>query len=353
MFASWCPNDAQTPEAVTQALGARTAAIEQLRRQKRTFVRNNGLHWGEEERRVFLSQIPMKRIDELDTPYPPFEKCIAETKEIADKWEEHLRTGYQPDARTRRLGVVVVEEHKLSHVVKENESVFLEDSHGRLFGGVIWGALSEELVSLGENAVKRTIPLRNNIRKEDPGKLVQIGYSSGSCSSTNFDWVQNLTGHSPAAREVGANNDLETSTIFALVWQLVKWRVPPEVHADFETYMEGTNLKGMDGNGQMVEEDVEYIGAQGPQSGNKERSQTKSLRAQAHYVKPPKGKPRKPREVRHVGGLLKGKCTVQVGSNEFVFNDMHLAPPTGVMGQNYSRSENNPQLLRSMRLKFV
>ncbi|KAG6914139.1 hypothetical protein DXG01_002234 [Tephrocybe rancida] len=252
----------------------------------------------------------MKRIDELDTPYPPFEKCVVETKEIVDKWEEHLRTSYQPDARTRRLGVVVVEEHKLSHVIKENESVFLEDSHGRLFGGVIQGALSEEL-------------------------------------------VQNLTGHSPAAREVGANNDLETSTIFALVWQLVKWRVPPEVCADFKTYMEGTNLKGMDGNGQMVEEDVEYVGAQGPRSGNKERSQTKNLRAQAHYIKPPKGKPRKPHEVRHVGGLLKGKCTVQVGSNEFVFNDMHLAPPTGVMGQNYSRSENNPQLLRSTRLKFV
>ena len=84
--------------------------------------------------------------------------------------------------------------------------------------------------------------------------------------------------------------DVAESSAFALVWNMIRQRLPEEVISDFDAFTSAAGIKRMDGNGLMVDEE--------------------------------------------------GRSFYQVAVGEagdFEFHDVELAPPTGVFGENYSR----------------
>ncbi|KAF8809194.1 hypothetical protein BYT27DRAFT_7284279 [Phlegmacium glaucopus] len=134
-----------------------------------------------------------------------------------------------------------------------------------------------------------TAGIRKSIRLEDPGVLVQIGYSAGSRSSPSFDWVKNLLSkkHSP---EEKVAMDVKESSAFALMWNMIRSRLPQEILDDFNKFTTSTNIRRMDANGHMADE-----------------------KGQTFY-------------------------SASIGEDQFDFHDAELAPPSGVFGKNYSRA---------------
>ncbi len=111
-----------------------------------------------------------------------------------------------------------------------------------------------------------------------------MGWSAGSRSSPHFDWVRNITATHLSESEVNTANR-EASSLFALAWQMMQSILPPEIVADFNNFVEAKGVPRMDGNGQ----------------------------------------------------LENGTYEVLIDGSTFTFCNVELAPPGGVICQNYSR----------------
>lgn len=164
-FASWCGQRADLDPRLQNALAKRKESIERLRREKRTLVRESGINWSQERRLAFIDSLPVKVVTALKKEYPPFDHCIADSEEIAAKWREHFRTGYQPDKRLKRLSVHVINSQKLQLDIPEAESCILHSNYGDLVGIVIRNMCgAEDLVKWADSIVEKTVSLRRNIR---------------------------------------------------------------------------------------------------------------------------------------------------------------------------------------------
>ncbi|KAG6915890.1 hypothetical protein DXG01_009392 [Tephrocybe rancida] len=170
------------------------------------------------------------------------------------------------------------------------------------------------------------VPALIAFQKEDTGTLVLAGYSAGARSAPAFGWAQNLQSKSAAGRMAAANDDVQTSVIFALAWQLIRNHAPEMVLNDFEVYFHCNDLKRMDANGQISAEArsskpfVQRIPSSGP-----ERHARLRARAQSHYEGKKKGVPRTQR-VQHSSSEVKGSCALDIGCHAFQFKDAELAP---------------------------
>lgn len=139
---------------------------------------------------------------------------------------------------------------------------------------------------------------------EDPGSLVQIGYSAGSRSSPKFDWVKNVQREGLFAPGTCQERDRQASCAFAYLWNLARNKVPAEVIGDFEAFVKELQIGRMDDRGSMAGDGKGISGNSGTMAG---ASQTT------------------------------GSYTLQSGSRTFTFHNAELAPPTGVMALNYAR----------------
>lgn len=115
---------------------------------------------------------------------------------------------------------------------------------------------------------------------------MQIGWSPGARSRSNFHWVQNLL-RKFSDEEVAKFNKNQCGA-FAFVWNLLIHQLPAEVIADFRGFL-----------------DKELIPSMNPAWKNSTDR--------------------------------KGSYTLPVGDQVHTFHNVELAPPQGVMAENYSR----------------
>jgi hypothetical protein len=157
---------------------------------------------------------------------------------------------------------------------------------------MMWCSRLRELGKASEfvaiNTLLRCTPNVFYLQLEDPGKLVQVGYSAGSRSSPKFDWVKNLLSKRHSAEAIEDMN-IKTSSACAFMWNLVRSRLPAEVVDDFANFITDAELVRMDANSVMMEADG------------------------------------------------KGVYTVNIGEDQFDFHKAELAPLTAVFAENYSR----------------
>ena len=118
--------------------------------------------------------------------------------------------------------------------------------------------------------------------------MVQVGFSAGSRHAPAFDWVRNLRKNIDPAVQEEVNNDI--SAAFALFWNLCRFWLPSTIIADVDNFMQESNIYPMAANS-----------------------------AEKPY------------------GNLNGKYIITVDDTEFEFTDACLAPPAGVVSQNYAR----------------
>lgn len=303
----WCPGN------ITYAMRSFKEAREQERTRKRHFIRDSGLHVSDADRQAFLDAIRTIVVKPLQKPHPPYKKIISESPNIYKKWYKYFARGKQADERLSRLPIHKLDPATLVADIGPEENIRLETPSGDLVGLVIRNFCpSEEATAWADAIVHAQVPFRRNIRvgfstfcnflfthllqKEDTGILMQLGWSAGQRSKRAFHWVRNIT--SKSADTAKLNQD--GADLFAFTWQRMRSVVPTEVIDDFNSFIEDNGLPRMNPDDPLT-------------------------------TLPPleKGSIRNEHPV--------GKYTVTILDDQFEFHSVELAPPGGVLGENYSR----------------
>jgi hypothetical protein len=124
---------------------------------------------------------------------------------------------------------------------------------------------------------------------EDPGKLCQIGYTSGARNNPQLGWARNLL--TKQTETTVSRLMYESSSVFALFWNILRQQLPDEVNLDFEKWLKENDMVRMDTKGSQDTE--------------------------------------------------KGVYTVKYGDDVFEFHGVDMPPPSGVFGTNYTRFVGN------------
>ncbi|KAF8315567.1 hypothetical protein F5887DRAFT_1072859 [Amanita rubescens] len=227
-------------------------------------------------------------IPRLHDPYPPRGHWVADSQLIRSCWEYELQCGRLHDKRTGRHPMHIIDYTRLAINVLPGQDVFIYDAATRALICVVvrnFSCLPDPL-AWADYIVQEAVDYRLPTRLDDPGTMVQVGFSAGSRSAPAFDWVRNLPKNADpeVSREINAN----VSAAFALFWNLCRFWLPDPVIDDIDNFMETTGIYPMDGNSRT--------------------------------------------------GKLDGKYTIVAGDLEFEFTDARLAPPAGVVSQNYARA---------------
>ncbi|KAJ3001058.1 hypothetical protein NUW54_g6677 [Trametes sanguinea] len=132
---------------------------------------------------------------------------------------------------------------------------------------------------------------RRSVRLEDPGRMVQTGYTAGARGAPAFDWVRNLL-HSLEMEYLSedsvAASDYLTSCLFALGWNIIRAILPDAVIGDWVDYLRSNGMPAMDAG----------VGMTG----------------------------------------TTGDYSIRYGDESITFHDAELAPVTGLLNYNYSRA---------------
>lgn len=131
---------------------------------------------------------------------------------------------------------------------------------------------------------------------EDTGTLALLGWSAGQRSKRAFNWVRNVTSKRTDSQVLNKDG----ASLFALAWQRMLSVLPSEVVEDFKQFIGDNGLPRMDPDNPLA-------------------------------TLPPLSKGNAQNE--HPTGTF----SVTIGDDVFEFHNVELAPPSGVVGDNYSR----------------
>ncbi|KAG6820060.1 hypothetical protein H0H93_005900 [Arthromyces matolae] len=306
LVSTWAPSN-DCPENLRSALS--TYRInEKIKRAARTqFLFRTRLYISPGTKHSNLGKIKCITIRKLKESYPPRGAIIADSRTIYNTWYPHFAFGKQADSRMKRLPLAMLDTNQLQLDVKDDESVIIQDEDGKLVAFVMRNFCPDpNLLHWATEQAAGQIPLRRNIRKEDTGKLVLMGYSAGARSKGQFDWVRNITKKMTEEKRHASNAD--GSVLFAVAWQLIKSQFPEEIVDDFNDFVKSIGIRRMD------------WGGAGDKEATKQEDGASVTLMQSSIADG------------------EGTIKVEVGNDEFEFRNVELAPPAGVIGQNYSRA---------------
>ncbi|KAI1784793.1 hypothetical protein LXA43DRAFT_1100986 [Ganoderma leucocontextum] len=243
----------------------------------------------------WVSSLPKYSLNRLDTPYPPLGHFVSESPEIRQKWEKWILEDPQPDPRKARCAIHDLDPSKLQLTIPIDESCVIIDKKDKsIVAVVLRNMVGEEddlqsgFISWAVKTVKDGITGRRSIRLEDPGQMIQAGYSAGARSKPAFHWVRNLLRKEGLTAEFLASADYQTSCLFAVGWNMCRAQLPGEIMDNWVDWLQSNALPRMDAG----------IG---------------------------------------IDGTL-GDYEVPLGDQLVTFHNAELAPPTGLLNQNYARA---------------
>ncbi|PUU73019.1 hypothetical protein B9Z19DRAFT_941258, partial [Tuber borchii] len=223
--------------------------------------------------------------------YPTPNHWVLESEQIRALWAHHLQFGKQPDVRLKRHSLLMLEKSQLALDIPHTESaIILDQDSDEIVAMVYRNFISTQFESILDwinGIIVAGIRRKKSARLEDPGRIVQTGYSAGSQSQPRFDWAKNLLSRA----KTSTKNELEgveymESSVFALFWNMARRIVPSVISDDLETFLSSA-ITRMDAKG-------------------KQRDNT--------------------------------TYTIKYNSNIYEFKQGELAPPVGFMASNYSRA---------------
>lgn len=155
----------ECPVNVAQAYQQSKQTKKKKRVRQRHFIHDTGLNVSDSDRKKKLASIPVRVVEALSHPYPPYKEIISETPEIYTKWYDHFSTGHQADSRIPRLPIHQLDPSSLILDILPNESVRLETPSGDLVGLVIRNFCpNDEAVEWADKEAEKQVPCRRNIR---------------------------------------------------------------------------------------------------------------------------------------------------------------------------------------------
>ncbi|XP_006454211.1 hypothetical protein AGABI2DRAFT_61502 [Agaricus bisporus var. bisporus H97] len=254
-------------------------------------VRQLGLHWSPQKIEDWNNQLPVERLEELKNPYPPPGKFVCEDDNIRQLWHRRIMEAKQADKRLKRCEPLVIDSKELVRTVGVSENLVVRDS---LTGEIVLMVVRQfcrdiDIIAWMEDIVVEAVDICRNIRKEDPGHLTIAGFSAGSRSNPQFHWAKNVI-RKLAPEDVLAFRQRQ-SCAFALFWNMLLKRLPPEILDEWRGWIAREAMPGMN-----------PLFSAGENSGNR------------------------------------GVCEFPVYNGTCKLSSVEYAPPSGVMAQNYARA---------------
>lgn len=290
-------------------LKARNHNTTNLRMKRRRLINQANLNPNAQNKIQFYSTIPVHAVCPLKSPFPPPNLYVCENDAIYDSNMEFVLERSLPDYRKwRKLIFELDDPGQLSFDLGPTEDAVFEDKDGIVAVVLRDACKRNSVVEVMDNAIKKVVDTRNDIRvryffisffnspeflyqMEDGGHLSQMGLSAGSLSRSSLGWVRNVIRQKknlPLHEKINC----EASSAFAILWGLLRTLMPDVIVDDFENFMEDIGPKyRMDGNGKMSNRGDGF-----------------------------------------------GTYEIKFDKNKiFEFKDAQLAPPAGVVSENYCR----------------
>ncbi|KAL7277988.1 hypothetical protein ACG7TL_001801 [Trametes sanguinea] len=245
--------------------------------------------------RAVAESLPRHYLHRLSTPYPPLNEYVAETDRIQDLWSDHFANRPRPDKRRARQAVHLLNPAQLALTIGPEDSCVLVDADDDSIIAVVMRCAAGENTSesapfldWANATIKSGMEDRRSVRKEDPGAMVQTGYTAGSRSAPLFAWVRNLEHKKRLTPERVASSDYASSCLLAVGWNIIRSAFPPVITSDWIDFLCANGLPAMDAG----------------------------VGSASHS----------------------GDYSIQYGDDTITFHDAELAPPTGILNHNYSRA---------------
>ncbi|KAK8015794.1 hypothetical protein PG991_008682 [Apiospora marii] len=255
-----------------------------------------GINWSPAQKQKYLDSIKTVYIKRLETPYPINDFYTAGTQKAQDEWNAYWDGKPLKDPRYnkgQRRGTKTLDFSQLQYVIEQDESVrFVDADTKELVMIVIRNFFPDEAMREAFTKVcLEVVERRRDDRREDPGQLCHFGYTCGSRHQPALRIATcNKRLNTPARREYERRLNYQAQGMASLGWNMLKSRLPDEIIQDYENAIADSGAPRMD-----------------------------MERADKNFSFPFHGK-------------------------SVTFNDLDLAPPSGLCSINYSRfthKENN------------
>ncbi|KAA8892791.1 hypothetical protein FN846DRAFT_1009128 [Sphaerosporella brunnea] len=235
-------------------------ALIDYRWRKLELRRSLGLGWTATQREKFLApeSIPTVSLPMLKKRWPPKDVWLSEAPTTGLLWERHFQEAKLQDKRIERKDVLISSDgDSWQKTIKAGESVIIRDAQtGQIVLVVIRNFCNHQgVLDWAIKIVQAAVNIKKSVRLDDPGKLVMNGYTSGSRNAPSVVWAKNLLQsptrlfESPQELE---SFDFQVSSTYALMWNMARSKLPPEILADIDKFVDGEGVRAvMDGNGTM------------------------------------------------------------------------------------------------------
>ncbi|KAH6873994.1 hypothetical protein BKA70DRAFT_1046794, partial [Coprinopsis sp. MPI-PUGE-AT-0042] len=179
--------------------------------------------------------------------YPPVGQWIAEDAETFRICDPFFRTQPLHDARRfggKRHDVHHLNASLLSLTIPEDLNVILYDADSKKpFASIIRNfSNSAPMLHWMRRIVEEAVGSRRTARKEDPGQLVQLGWTTGARNNPSFDAARNLLRPDEDTTEADKENAFAT----AYFWRRVQLLHPPEVGDSIAAFYRKHNIPRLD-----------------------------------------------------------------------------------------------------------
>jgi hypothetical protein len=253
---------------------------------KKKLVSDLNLGLTPEQHDAILASVPVYYINRLSVIYPLLNTCIYETDIIGDQWQYQLEHGKLADVRQSRKPLAKLDFNKLQHNVNVTSNAIFRDSQTNEIVGLVLRNFvgRKDVQQWASTVIDDSLRMKKSVRLEDSGTIALEGYSAGSRNMPMFGWVKNLK------TKVDAKTFLDqryrASSLFALLWNIYVKVLPSEIGDDIKQFLHDNPMYRMDAGSE---------------------------------------------------GKSEMRFSIQIGQHEIDFFGRELAPPSGVLAQNYSR----------------
>jgi hypothetical protein len=231
----------------------------QYRKRKQELVRSMGLDWDSSRRDQFLSAVPTLYLPQLKTPWPPKDRWVSESNTTGPLWRAHFQEVKLHDDRSKgaRKDLIITTDESWAKIVRADESIIVFDSKTEQIVLVVLRNFcgSQKVLDWLSTTIDDAVSIKKSIRLDDPGKIVLNGYTPGNRGAVSLMWAKNLL-RTPTrlfeSPEGLVNFDFQVSSTYALLWNMMRSKLPPAILADMDKFTKSDGTRAaMDGHGTM------------------------------------------------------------------------------------------------------
>lgn len=226
------------------------------------------LDWTPQQTQNYLESITVyvrKRIPD-DQVLPARNIYMAEDSEIKDGWDNLWRgvvpadlprdkkgepKGPIPESKWPHREIQVIERDNF-HVIPLGEERIIRDAeppHELVYVKQCNAIRDPDIFAGIDRVCKLAARERRSIRRDDPGKMGDIGFTAGArkIKGTSSALAKGLWDEEKLSNPQKARIHLEEAGMASIVWNVMKARMPPEIIEDFNKAIEKKGLMRMTG----------------------------------------------------------------------------------------------------------